>query len=241
MSFRYPNITAQNDREKLAQVQSYLHQLVDQLNMVGLGGGGTGARAQYQAAGYQNPAPEKEALDTFNSIKALIIKSADIVNYYYDQISTRLEGAFVAESEFGSFAEQTTQDIEANSMYIQNLFTNIQTIVSELEEVQDSVIEVNAHIKSGLLYYGEDGAPVYGLEIGQRNEIDGVEVFNQFARFTAEKLAFYDQNGNEVAYISDRKLFISNVEITGSLRLGGFVDSVQPDGSVVTKWIGGAG
>lgn len=238
MNIRYPNITGLTEREKMLQVQSYLHQLADQLNLALSGVSGNSTGSYVSKAGGSGAAQEKDALDTFNSIKALIIKSADIVNYYTDQISTKLEGVFVAESEFGKFAEQTSQQIEANSTEIKSLFTNVQAIVSDLENVQNSVIEVNAHIKSGLLYYGEDGAPVYGLEIGQRNEIDGVEVFNRYARFTAEKLAFYDQNGNEVAYISDRKLFISNVEVTGTFRIGGFVDTAQADGSIVTKWVG---
>jgi hypothetical protein len=153
----------------------------------------------------------------------------------------RLDGVYVAQSEFGSYAEQTSQQIQANSSGISSLYTNLQAIVSELEGVENAVIEVNAHIKSGLLYYGEDGAPVYGLEIGQRNEIDGQEVFNKFARFTADRLAFYDQNDNEVAYISDRKLYITHVEVKGSFLMGGFTDTVQTDGSVVTKWIGMGG
>ena len=108
--------------------------------------------------------------------------------------------------------------------------------------MEHTLIEVNAHIKSGLLYYDEAGAPVYGLEIGQRTEIDGVETFNKYARFTSEKLSFYDSNDNEVAYISDKKLYITHVEVTGSFTLGGFVDTVLPDRSVVTRWKeGGAG
>ena len=108
----------------------------------------------------------------------------------------------------------------------------------------------NAHIKSGLLYYaGEDGteysseipngAPVYGLEVGQRIVADGVETFNKYARFTANKLSFYDQNDNEVAYISDYKLYITYVEVIGSFKQGGFIDTTLGDKSVVTKWIGG--
>ena len=31
-NFRYPNITGITDREQLAQIKSFLHQLVDQLN-----------------------------------------------------------------------------------------------------------------------------------------------------------------------------------------------------------------
>ena len=81
---------------------------------------------------------------------------------------------------------------------------------------------MNAHIKPGILYY-EDGIPVYGLEIGQKNTIDGVEVFNKYARFTSNKLSFYDQNGTEVAYISDYKLYITNMEITGTAKFGAFL------------------
>jgi hypothetical protein len=51
-------------------------------------------------------------------------------------------------------------------------------------------------------------------------------------------VAFFDQYGNEVAYISDRKLYISDVEIKGSLKEGGFKDIVMPNGEVVTKWVG---
>ena len=242
-NIRYPNITARSEREQLLQVQSYLHQLVDQLNFALTSAGGSAARTagMVKASAQTGAAPEKSAESVFNSIKALIIKSADIVNAYYEQIQTRLEGVYVAESEFGSFAEHTSQDIEANSTEIKSIYTNLQAIVSQIEGIEDSVIEVNAHIKTGLLYYGEDGTPVYGLEVGQRNEIDGVEVFNKYARFTSDKLSFYDQNDNEVAYVSDRKLYISHVEVTGSLLMGGFTDTVLADGSIVTKWTGTGG
>jgi hypothetical protein len=32
MNFRYPNITGRNETEQIAQIRSFLHQLVDQLN-----------------------------------------------------------------------------------------------------------------------------------------------------------------------------------------------------------------
>lgn len=240
MDLRYPNITDTTEAGQLRQVRSYLHQLVDQLNwaLKNVEAGSGGHTASTAAMGTGSASPEKEAASTFNSIKALIIKSADIVNSYYDTISKRLEGLYVAESDFGTYTEATAQEILANSTAIDSLYTNIQEIISNVEEIANSTISVNAHIRSGLLYYGEDGAPVYGLEIGQRNEIDGTEVFNKYARFIANKLSFYDQNDTEVAYISDYKLYITHVEITGSFTEGGFRDIVQADGSVVTKWYG---
>lgn len=246
VDIRLPNITASTDAGKLQQMQSYMYQLVEQLNWAlknveseDSGAGGYIGKTGIAPAGGRT---DKDAQATFNSIKALIIKSADIVNAYYDKINARLDGVYVAESDFGIYAEQTSQQIEANSTSIDQFYENLQQLVTDIENVEHTLIEVNAHIKSGLLYYDEAGAPVYGLEIGQRTEIDGVETFNKYARFTSEKLSFYDSNDNEVAYISDKKLYITHVEVTGSFTLGGFVDTVLPDRSVVTRWKeGGAG
>jgi hypothetical protein len=109
----------------------------------------------------------------------------------------------------------------------------------DLDSLNATVVEVNAHIRSGLLYYDDNEVPVYGLEVGQKNTVDGVEVFNKYARFTSSRLSFYDANDNEVAYISDYKLYIRNVEITGSFKMGGFEDTVTASGDIVTKWVGG--
>lgn len=236
---RYPNITATSNEGQLLAIRSYLHQLVDQLNFAL-----TAVEARAEAvtkvtAAAASKAGETEAQSTFNDIKGLIIKSADIVNAYYETINAKLEGVYVAESDFGVYTEETSQQIQANSTEIETLFTNIQTIFSEIEGVSSSIIEVNAHINTGVLYYDEEsGAPVYGLEIGQRTEVDGEEVFDKYAQFTSDKLAFFDSNNNEVAYISDKKLYITHVEIKGSLRQGGFVDTILSDGGIVTKWVG---
>lgn len=236
---RYPKIDGKTTEQQLVQTKQYLHSLVDQLNFAlqNVSGGSPITLYAPKSASASKADKEKQALLAFNDIKALIIKSADIVNAYYDQINTRLEGVYVAESDFGSFAEKTSQDIQATSTYVQQLFENIQVIVTDIGELEHYMIEANAHINSGLLYYDSSGVPVYGLEIGQRNKIDGVEVFNKYAQFTADRLSFFDSNGFEVAYISDRKLYITTVEVTGELVRGALVDVVQPDKTIVTKWI----
>lgn len=238
--FRLPRFVGGTQSEQLTQTKNYLYQLVEQLNVAFSelntpAGNGRAAGVAASAA-----ATEKEAQNNFNSIKSLIIKSADIVNAYYEQINKRLEGIYVAEAEFpegsAAFIEKTTQDILANSEAIEQHFSNMQKILSDVESISGELISVKAHIKCGLLYYDEEGVPIYGLEIGQRSEVNGEEIFNKYARFTSEKLSFYDSNNNEVAYISDRKLYITQVEVTGSFRMGGFVDEVLSDGGIVTKW-----
>ena len=241
LELRYPNITARSEKEQLIQMKSYLFQLVEQLQFAlnNVGTTPTVAPTSQKNVTQQNTAVNVDAESTFSAIKSLIIKSADIVQAYYDEISTRLSGVFVAESDFGSFAEQTEQIINQSSTDIEQLFSDLQVVVTDIGNINFTLADVNAHIRSGLLYYDENSIPVYGLEIGQKNVVDDEEVFNKFARFTADRLSFYDQNDTEVAYISDYKLYIRNVEITSSSRMGGFKDIVTSGGGVVTKWVGG--
>ena len=239
---RYPNIIGKTDAQKLEQIKSYLHQLTDDLNFhLDKVESSASNASGYPSTTNEAAKPQKktDTESTFNDIKALIIKSADIINAYYQEISARLEGVYVSESDFGIYAEQTSADIEASSKAIEQFYTDLQQVISDIEGVESSQIEVSAHINSGLLYYAADGTPVYGVEIGQKTEVDGQEVFNKFARFTADKLSFYDQNGNEVAYISDRKLYITHIEVIGSFSQGGFVDTTLADGSIVTRWMRG--
>lgn len=118
---------------------------------------------------------------------------------------------------------------------------SLDDLAANVSGLKATIIGVTAYVKSGLLYYTDSGIPVYGLEIGQsvRDEVAGTEVFNKYARFTSEKLSFFDSNGIEVAYISDKKLFIKMAEITVSLKIGGLISLVMPNGDVVEKWVGG--
>lgn len=246
INLRLPNITETTPEGKLRQMQSFLYQTVEQLNwalntLESGGSGGVVTQGKNSAGSSSGGENKKENSVNFNELKALIIKSADIVNAYYEKINARLTGEYVAQSDYGTFVELTEGQFKATSTDIEQLFTNLQQIITDIDNVESTLIEVNACIKSGLLYYNEAGVPIFGLEIGQTNEVDGVKVFSQYARFTADRLVFYDYNGREMAYISDKKLYIDNIEVASSFSIGGFVETVQPDLSVVKRWVGGEG
>lgn len=230
---RYPNITARSEGEQLSQVKSYLYQLADQLNLALEGAAASGT---VTAASGISREQEVQRVN-FQALKSLIVKSGTVIEACSQEVAKRLEGQYVAQSEFGTYTRQTSQQITANSQGVKAVLEELQQIVSQVEGMENSVIGVNAHIKAGLLEYDPEGVPVYGVEIGQRSSRDGVEFFNKFARFTSNRLAFFDQNGVEVAYISDRKLYITHVQVTGSFLMGRFEDQVQEDGSVVTRWV----
>ena len=278
VNLRLPNINGKTEREQLLQIKNFLYQHVEQLQWA-LQNIDTAS-----ATTVVTPTPRSllsstssaqnktDAQATFNSIKALIIKSADIIDAYYEEINNRLTGVYVAQSDFGTYEEHTSQDINETSTglyrafnHIQEIKTgvdssleslsgeidqvgnevadadarlsgDIQSLKNQLETLNYSIVEVTANVNSGLLYTDANGVPVYGFEIGQKNVIDGVEVFNKFARFTAGRLSFYDQNGYEVAYISDYKLYITHAEVTGTLKIGGYL--VDTTNGLTFKWVG---
>lgn len=230
--FRLPVITGTTNEQQLAQIKGYLHQLVEQLNA-----------AQTPAAAAPAPAAKTPApRATFESIKGLIIKSADIVEAYSQQIASRLEGQYVAKSDYGEFMERTAQSIQETSQSVTRTFDHFQQVTTQQGE---QLRTVTANVRTGLLFtagsedtaLGKDlpeGTPVYGLELGQ--QADGA--FVRFARFTPYGLAFYDENNLEAAYITDRTLHIGEAQIALSLRMGDFVESVTFDGGTVTRWVG---
>ena len=432
IDLRLPDISG-SDREQLVKIRSYLYQLIPQLqfalNNVSTSTSQQVATPTVNSVSHSYTLSDSSAESTFNSIKSLIIKSAEIVEAYYDEINRRLEGVYVAQSDFGDYVEKTSQEIEETSTSTTQRFENIQVIINNLDGniglitgnlesiegsletigqdlsyaqssivninsnietldgyvasvegevnaldttlkttkneilddlyntkeelscdmynakseltgmveevdedlqttktdvngriddtngsvaslgsglndantkiaevdgdlqdakeiinnniqgVQDSVLGVNAlledakrqlqgslddlevginrlnenisvtpeavvigvtaTIKSGQLYSTDAGIPVYGIEIGQTVDVNGNEEFKKFARFTSEKLSFYDSNGYEVAYFSDKKLFIKMAEITVSFQIGKIIDLVMDNGDVVTKWVGG--
>lgn len=232
---KFPNITATSYRGQLEQIRSYLYQLADQLKWAlnSIESGGTKVLQQGSKTKSEK-VTDADAQATFSDVKSLIISSADIVDAYYEVVKDRLAGEYVARSDFGAYSERTTQDITKDSKAIENVFTNIQKITTDIENLQYKLVEVNAHIRSGLLYY-DGGVPIYGLEIGQKNTVDGEEVFNKYARFTSDRLSFYDQNDTEVAYISDYKLYITNAQITGTLTLGRY--ELDTSDGLAFKWV----
>lgn len=242
INIRLPNITATNDAGKLVQMQSYMYQLVEQLNWAlntvetAIGGNVTPAVRFEQN---QSVAPQ-DAESTFNSIKALIIKSADIVRAYEETILTNFNGKYFAESDFGTFIEETNRKVEENSKGVTEVYTNVQKITNEdgtgiLDELAEETRATNAYIKRGLLGYDDNGNAIYGVEVGETTESGA---FLRYARFMADKLSFYDAGGNEVAYIGAGCLYVVGKTVfLGEIQLG-YYKTDTSDGLAFT-WIGG--
>lgn len=231
----YPKISATTNEGKVEQIKSYLFQLADQLKYALQSIESSGSQVLQKGSKASKQVTENDSEATFNSIKSLIINSADIVDAYYEVINEKLVGKYVAQSEFGTFSEETEKNTESTSTATTEIYKSVQKIASAVENLEHNLIDVTAHIRTGLLYYDDKGVPIYGFEVGQKNTIDGEEVFNKYARFTSDRLSFYDKNDTEVAYISDYKLYITNAQITGTLTLGRF--EMDTSSGLAIKWV----
>ena len=199
VNLRPPQLTGGTEAEQLRQIQKYLYALWEQLQYA-FDGVQTPAGSQNAA-----PAPAPVTSQAVNAgLKALILKSAQVTQVLEQRVEKRLEGKYVAVSQFGTYCQETSQTLEANSRELKQTFQNVQQLESTVAGLGSAVREVNASIRTGEIVDG-----VYGVEIGQQEREDGIIRFRRYARLTAEKLSFYDSNDVEVAYISDRRLHIT--------------------------------
>lgn len=237
VEIRLPELSGGDTKTQLRQLQSYLFSLAQQLQIAfdDAAQGQSGSQKQTPQA-----ASSEERLEGFASVKALILKSAELTRHFSQEAEKRFAGSFVAQSEFGTYQEETEQKITANSQRIQQEFSNLQQLQSEVEGLTQAVTEVNAVIRTGLLEQTDDGVGIYGVEIGQQQWENGAIRFRKYTRLTAQKLSFYDSNDEEVAYISDRKLYVTDARVarisagilSGEqlLRLGDYVLEQGADG-----------
>ena len=232
MTLTMPDITGKTTHQQVEQIKNYLYQLVGYLQ-VNQGASNPSVTAFTVPAPLAQGSQGEVTEESWNTIKSLIIKSAQIVEAVSEKVGVDLEGKYVAQSDFGTYTQETSTKLEATDKAVEQLYTNVQTLDTQTRQL----IETTAYIRSGLLGDAEDGAPIYGIEVGQKNEVDGTETFNAYARFTADRLSFYDSLGNELAWISGYKLYITHVEITGSMVGGGY--EVDFSDGWAFKWVGG--
>ena len=252
IDIRLPNITATTEAGKLQQVQSYMYQLVEQLNWALNNIDSISAQPPATVSTTAPTAQEDEAASSFNSIKGLIIKSADIVNAYYEEINSKLEGLYVAEANFpegsAKYIEETSKVTKETSEGISTLFKNTQTITSDVDSINNvlkpgedctTIPGASAWVNIGVIGHDENtGFPIYGMEIGQVNEENGVEVYRRFAQYRSDGVHLFDQNGTEVVELSSSRMIIKTSAVFhGSISHGGFTDIILPDKGIVTKWV----
>jgi hypothetical protein len=242
---RLPHITGVTEKEQLVQIKNYLYQLTGQLNFAlkavnSEGNYNPQIISHDDSEGLQQVTEIEEKLKNFIELKNLIIKSADVVEFFEDIVTKELKGKYVAKSDFGTYQEETTNKFVETSENVTNYYESTKEIIANKYELRKD----GCYIKTGWL---DDDNTIAGFEVGQYTEYleldaDGNEVtrYNDtgFAHFTTDEIAFFDKNRIKLAWFSKSVMHIANAQIEDTLTLGGYVIEDTGNYGIVFKWKG---
>ena len=139
INIRFPNITEPTAEGQIAQIKSYLYQLVQQLNWAL----STLESGNGQASSAETPAYGDISAETFYELKSLLIKSSDTLNAYYDKINSKLEGQYVKVSEFDKHKKSVmlSADFDAYKQEMVEKFSKIDEAIAEIKQTIQSMQE----------------------------------------------------------------------------------------------------
>lgn len=242
-----------NWESQMRACYTYLYKMQEQLNAALQRmdfGSVTLADAKKKVGVSQNKAETSK----LESLRALIVKNASLVQKEMDTLKSELRGSYVAQSEFGTYLQNISAIIEADPTAISQYYSFVDEIRSELhtgleeagKALEDYSRGVEGCIRSGTVDYTAEGEPIFGVAVGQNLTeaeviVDGQpkrKITNRFRSvFTAQELAFW-QNDCKVAWLSSQSdsLHIGTADI--SLLCLGPWEIGHQDGFYI-KWIGG--
>lgn len=240
--FNPPSALHGAERDRIANLYSYLHQMAEQLNVAlrSLNADNFAdpdVRQLVSSAGSVSTAAQTQ--NGYNELKSLIILSADAVQASADALILNLQSEYEAVSEtLGTFEEDIDNRIRLGA---DGLLTEYN-YHSMITGAQEYINESNQYLKAGLLFFDDYGQPKYGFAVGDTlttQTVDGVTtVLRQglAATFTADRLSFW-QNEVEVAWVSDNQLYINEIALVNKMTIG---DKwlISHDNGYTIKWIG---
>ena len=225
--FPMPPVPVGTLPEQVQGQYAYLFQMAQLLN-VALGeleSGGISAASPAAKVGQGLTGAQKQQ---YNTLKSLIIKTADQVQRTAQQLTAQVAEQYVAQSDFGTYTEEMTATLEANARALTQYYHFASDLAGNVEAVDAAFsrycTDTQGYIRTGIVYY--DGAvPVYGVAVGQNltvETVDDEKVVSPHdfrATFTAGRLSFW-QDETEVAYVSNNRLYITNITVLGEVTLG---------------------
>ena len=140
---------------------------------------------------------------------------------------------YVARSDFGTYSEQVSARFAASAETLTQQIARVEAVEANTAQVgadfQSYRVETEGYIRSGIVYY-ENGLPVIGIAIGQNLRASGTatvdgQTFNVIAQegfraiYGAREMSFW-QGDVKVAYMSNNRLYITDVTALATLTIG---------------------
>jgi len=155
------------------------------------------------------------------NIKEEFTKVNSLIDQKAEQIGMEVSEKYVNKDDFSVFERDVSKKYQQTNNDFNFLFEEMQRKIIESDgDVQAEFRLIQKYIRF------VDGHIVLG-EIG--NELT-LEIQN-------DKLSFL-QNGHEVAYLSNNKLYITDAQILTSIRIGNFAFIPRENGNLSFQWVG---
>lgn len=222
--------------QQLRQLQMYLYTMSEKLNqaqqqLTATEKGG-GSQAKIISTNGQEVTQNTEERE---KLKALIIKTAEIVRKEMQEIRTQLESRYEAiSSQFGTYERNLNSTITATAEGILQEYGFEENIQGLQDETQAFYRRINQYIFTGLV---DEVNGRYGIAIGEgvtSYDANGNAVLNNNAKtatFTMDRLSFW-HGTTEIAYFADEVFHIAQGEVTDSMKMGNYMWYIMPDGSM---------
>lgn len=178
------------------------------MNNIASAGSGGGSDGTYY--------PGSKGFAEAETLKSLIIKTAQFAKTVMDTYNLILYGEESAQSDYGTWNRKKGLRVDVTPDGIKQTYSYAEIV----KGLKDYELNAKAYIKTGYLHDDDDPddpQPVYGVAIGKdvvTFSEDGTETFvdgNKVAELTADELAFFQQvsgqNVKVASYTGDRLAF----------------------------------
>ena len=170
VNLRYPNITGLSEKEQIAQIKSYLHQLVEQLNYT---------LPNLESGESESPSASAQSDDlSYTELRAFVIQELQEIENQFDKLSTKMQSEYVSDEELPDAIEDALAQAKDSGE-----FDGPQGIQGEKGDTGDQGPKGDP---------GDDGyTPIKGVDYFTEGEINSV------ATQAAGKILFtLDDDGN---------------------------------------------
>ena len=161
--------------------------------------------------------------EELEEIRKEVVNNTSLIQQTDEQIRLDVASEYVSTGTFDEFRETTETQFTVQADGIEAKFSEMVLMVENVEgETQAQFRELASYIRG---YQNEEGQPV--LELGS---ITSDIILKQ----TNDRIQFI-QNGEEVAYVSNNTLYITDGHFLNSLRVGQFAFIPRANGSLDFK------
>lgn len=177
----------------------------------------------------------REILHSAATLKALIIRTADEIEQYEDRRFETLESKYVARSDWGSYTQSVTAQIEQTARSTVESYAYDEAIAAAADsarQAEEYITELSGQICRGLIEDPETGETHLGIAISEKLRFTGAtQTVNGLKYFTlspGQTLGLYTAsgwqfwiNGTKRGYFSseDSMLHVSNIVVESALRI----------------------